>query len=117
MSGPSLPNARLSRGLKDRLRRLEGLMRVQHVEGLETIAARRLEQDLCLLPIRGSNLFALDFRGFDGIAHVAGDQAVEHRLLERLAQYAVHLAHSGRRKAGVQLLTVETPHMGRIEVS
>src|SRR5215211_2229353 len=88
----------------------------QHVEGFETIAARRFEQGLCLLPIQGGNLFALDLRGFDGIADVAGDQPVEHRLFERLAKYAVHLVHRGRRKAGVKLLTVESPHMGGIEV-
>ena len=82
----------------------------QHVEGFETIAARRFEQSLCLLAVQGFYLFALDLRGFDGIADVAGDQPVEHRLLERLAQYAVHLVHSGRRKAGVQLLTVEPSH-------
>ena len=53
----------------------------QHVEGINTIAARRFEQGLCLLPIQGGDLFALDLRGLDGIAHVAGEQAIKHRLL------------------------------------
>jgi hypothetical protein len=44
----------------------------QHVEGFETIAARRFEQGICLLPIQGGNLLALDLRGFGGIADVAG---------------------------------------------
>src|SRR5215218_4416393 len=174
MWGPALPKARLSRGLKERLRRLEGLMRVplsvaktsppgwwrepirsisascrsrwplrasvatpvsrtlrlalgcfevsqnrfaalsyegmsqaehaalkihvlpleaqefafphagvdgQHIEGFEPIPARRFEQDLCLLPIEGRNLFALDLRRLDGFADIAGDQTVKYRLL------------------------------------
>src|SRR5215208_3155724 len=88
----------------------------QHVEGFKTIAACRFDQGLYLLPIQGGNLLAFDLRGLDSFAYVAGDQPVEHRLLERLAQYAVHLAHRGRGEAGVQLLTVEASHMDGAEV-
>ena len=46
----------------------------QHVEGGETIPARRFEQCLCLLLIEGSNLFENYLRGLDGFAGVARDQ-------------------------------------------
>jgi len=67
----------------------------QHVQSFEPVSARRFKQSFSLLPVQGSYLFSLDFRGLDSVADIPGDQTVQHCLLQCLAEYAVHLTDRG----------------------
>ena len=58
----------------------------------------------------------LDLRRPYGVGGIARDETIHHGLFERLAQHAVHLAHCGAGKSGVQLLAVETSHVGGAEI-
>src|SRR5919112_2160241 len=68
---------------------------------------------MCLLWCKGLHLFPLLPGSFDGLGYVARDEAIVHRLLERLVQEGVYALHRGRRKPRCDLLSVKRPYVGR----
>src|SRR5829696_1950903 len=89
----------------------------QHVEGFESVPGlmRCLEQELGLLRRERVHLFAGRLRWLHGLGGIPGYQAVHNRLLEGLVKRGVDVAYRAGRRSRLQLLPVESAHVGRRE--
>src|SRR5215204_4810305 len=89
----------------------------QHVEGFESVPGlvRHLKQELGLLRRERVHLFVGRLRWLHGLGDIPGYQAVHHRLLEGLVERGVDVADSAGRRSRLQLLPVESAHVGRRE--
>src|ERR687897_697734 len=89
----------------------------QHVECFESVPGlvRHLKQELSLLRRERVYLFAGRLRWLHGLGGIPGYQAVHHRLLEGLVERGVDVAYRAGRRSRLQLLPVESAHVGRRE--
>src|SRR5215217_4159004 len=87
----------------------------QDVQGSQACLADVYEQSLGLLWSKWLHLFLRLPRSRDGVADVAREDVVSHGLLQGLAQDGVDYLHGPGRKPRVQLLSVVTAHIARLQ--